>query len=166
MRAFLLYCCLMLGFSSALAQDVLTDQKGKKQSLSALRADIVVINFWATWCPHCLKEIPALSHFLRTQKKRNRNQKYDAQIIGVAVDNAENVAQFLKKNPVSYPIWLFKGDSIGFMQEWGNATGGLPYTVVVAKKCAFRQPILGVVGEKELDLALKEARHACEKTKP
>ena len=95
-------------------------------SSSEWQGKIVVINFWATWCPSCLKEIPA---FMALQS-RYGNEK--VQFVGIALDDVAAVSVFQEKTGVNYPL-LIAGDWAGFAlaKKLGNIMSAIPYTVVV-----------------------------------
>ncbi|MXS79961.1 MULTISPECIES: TlpA family protein disulfide reductase [Nitrosomonas] len=95
------------------------DSAGKTHTLSDYKGKWVLVNFWATWCPPCLKEIPDLS---RLSQERN-----DIVIIGIAMeyDNTKDVMQFVKKMAISYPIVL--GDRAAAAQI-GDDISMLPST--------------------------------------
>jgi thiol-disulfide isomerase/thioredoxin len=84
----------------------------------------LVLNFWATWCPPCIKEMPALDRFREPCGTR-------WEVVGLAVDGPTPVREFLQRVPVSFPIGLagFGGADLG--KRLGNQTGGLPFTVVL-----------------------------------
>jgi thiol-disulfide isomerase/thioredoxin len=96
--------------------------------LADLRGRPLLINFWATWCPPCVKEMPMLDAFARAQAARGAA---GWQVIGLAVDGPTPVREFLKKTPVSFPIGLAGFGGTELARQMGNATGGLPYTVVL-----------------------------------
>jgi thiol-disulfide isomerase/thioredoxin len=92
--------CLTLSLSNAQAVGfTFTDHMGKKLTLSDYKGKWVVINFWATWCPPCLKEIPDLVSLYESRKK-------DVMVIGVAMDyrNPKTVLKFVDSMSISYPI--------------------------------------------------------------
>ena len=75
----------------------LRNETGKVVALSEFRGQIVVLNFWATWCPPCLEEMPSLNRFAE------KYQGKGIQVIGVSVDeNAEAYDEFLAKNQISF----------------------------------------------------------------
>lgn len=127
------------------------------QSVQALKAPVRVINLWATWCGPCRKEMPAMSAWYQTQKKGS------VDMVGIALDTPENIGKFLKTTPVSYPVWRYTGaSSRQFMKSFGNQIGVLPFTVVEAPKCGFRQTITGEVNAKSLHAALLAAKAKCQ----
>ncbi|MDH4394594.1 MAG: TlpA disulfide reductase family protein [Limnobacter sp.] len=101
---------------------------GTSLDLGALEGKITVLNFWATWCPPCVEEMPELDELYTELKTKN------IELIGIAVDSPSNVNEFLKKTKVSYPIVLagLGGTELG--KKMGNNQGGLPYTVVLDEK--------------------------------
>ncbi|HEX5484569.1 MAG TPA: TlpA disulfide reductase family protein [Limnobacter sp.] len=99
--------------------------KGGSLDLAALRGKKVVLNFWATWCPPCVEEMPELSALYPALKAQQ------VELIGIAVDNTANVNTFLEKTPVSYPVALAGFGGSELAEKLGNSQGGLPFTVVL-----------------------------------
>lgn len=98
---------------------------GGELSMSDLRGRAMVLNFWASWCAPCVREMPELDRFHR---------QYSAQgwsVVGLAIDNAEPVREFLQRTPVTFPIGLATAQGASLMRRLGNAQGGLPFTVVL-----------------------------------
>jgi thiol-disulfide isomerase/thioredoxin len=102
----------------------LPDLSGQQMASNAWAGKVVVLNFWATWCPPCLREMPMLDEL---QRGVGPGQ---LQVVGIAIDSPEAVQRFLSENQVSYPILLGDADTVGLSRRLGNRTGGLPFTVV------------------------------------
>lgn len=85
----------------------------------------VVVNFWATWCPPCVHELPLLEVFWR------EHQSAQWTVIGVAVDQAQSVAKFMQKQPLSFPVVLGGADALQHSKALGNLAGGLPFSVLL-----------------------------------
>lgn len=103
----------------------------------------LVLNFWATWCPPCVKEMPDLEVL---------HKKYDAaHFVGLAVDTAANVRKFGEKVQVSYPLLLAGHGGIKLMRDLGNKQGGLPFTVVFDAQGRIAERILGQVEPAKLE---------------
>ncbi len=98
--------------------------KGETLKLANFRGKPLVLNFWATWCPPCVEEMPLLDAFFR------QNVSKGWQVIGLAIDQPSLVKRFMGQFPVDYPIALggMNGSELGRLL--GNAQGGLPFTVV------------------------------------
>ena len=98
---------------------------GTTLAMQSLRGKPLVLNFWATWCPPCVEELPLLDGFYR------ENAPKSWQVVGLAIDQPSAVRKFLERTPVSFPIALagLGGTELG--HALGNLGGGLPFTVVV-----------------------------------
>jgi thiol-disulfide isomerase/thioredoxin len=106
-------------------------------SMATLRGRPLVLNFWATWCPPCVREMPALDRFYRD----HRNQGW--QVLGLAADNAAAVRDFLVRAPVAFPIVLAGFEGIDLSRRLGNLSGGLPFTVVFDDQGRVRHRHIG-----------------------
>ena len=101
------------------------DLAGEQVALERWRGRLLVVNFWATWCPPCLREIPA---FIELQ---DRYADRGLQFVGIALDQTEAVAPFVADKSMNYPVLVGNEDVVRFMQALGNSIGGLPYTAVI-----------------------------------
>lgn len=106
----------------------LPDLSGRQHSISEWPGKILVINFWASWCPPCLKEIP---DFIALQEQYKAQ---GVQFIGIALEDKESVAQFLSTNNINYPILLGGDNGIALTQQLGNSVGAIPYTLIVDRQ--------------------------------
>jgi thiol-disulfide isomerase/thioredoxin len=98
---------------------------GSTQAAKSWQGKPLVLNFWATWCPPCVEELPLLNDFYRTNKAKGW------QMIAIAADSESKVKQFLSKEPLEIPISILGADAISWSKDLGNLTGGLPFTVVL-----------------------------------
>ena len=145
-----------LGAQTASAADLQSWNSDTPQMQESLKAPVRVINLWATWCGPCRKEMPEMSSWYKAQKKGS------VDMVGIALDSTENIGKFLKQTPVSYPVWRYTGaDSRNFMKTFGNNVGVLPFTVVEAPKCGYKQTITGEVNAKKLTEAVNLAKGKC-----
>lgn len=96
---------------------------GGELTLAALRGRPLLLNFWATWCPPCIREMPEIDRFARQFAANGW------QVLGLAVDQEKPVRDFLDRNPVGYPIALAGFDGIALSRRLGNDAGALPFTV-------------------------------------
>jgi thiol-disulfide isomerase/thioredoxin len=95
---------------------------GGELALASLRGRPLVLNFWASWCAPCVREMPALDRF--------RREFPGWQVLGLAIDRAEAVREFLARTPVGFPIALAGIEGTQLARELGNEQGGLPFTAL------------------------------------
>lgn len=117
---------------------------GSSVAMAAFRGRKLVINFWATWCPPCIEELPMLNAFHLAQQANGWT------VLGLAVDQMEPVQRFLKRQPLSFPIAVLGAHGLAVTQSLGNPTGSLPYTAVVGADGGWVQRKLGKVNENDL----------------
>lgn len=117
---------------------------GAGMPLRALRGRPLVVNFWATWCPPCVKEMPELDRFAREYGGRGW------QVVGVAIDQSEPVQTFLKQTPVSFPIVLAGNEGLSWVRRFGNPAGGLPFSVQFGPEGRIARRKLGATTFEEL----------------
>jgi thiol-disulfide isomerase/thioredoxin len=129
---------------SALTRAVLPDLSGDPTSLDRWRGKVIVVNFWASWCPPCREEIPGL---VRTQQKFAAN---GLQIVGIAVDSAEKSRQAAMEMGINYPVLVAGMETIDLTRKLGNRAGGLPYTVVLDREGSLVTSHLGLISEADL----------------
>jgi thiol-disulfide isomerase/thioredoxin len=110
---------------AALWQGKFTTPGGQPLSLGPWRGQPLVVNFWASWCPPCVRELPQFDRFAREYGPRGWR------VVGLALDNPQAVREFLQRVPVSYPIGLAGLDGSALMAGLGNDQGALPFTVVL-----------------------------------
>ena len=121
-----------------------TQPDGQILAMATLRGTPLVLNFWATWCPPCIKEMPELDRFAKAFAARG------GRVLGLAVDNPAAVRQFLARTPISYTIGLAGFEGSELSRQLGNATGALPFTAVFGRTGAVVQRKLGETSFDEL----------------
>ena len=98
---------------------------GQSLEMASLKGKSLLINFWATWCPPCVEELPLINRFYQ------ENSKNGWRVLGLAVDQKAAVNRFLAKMPLNFPVVLAGLSGVDLSKSLGNLSGGLPFTVVV-----------------------------------
>ena len=98
--------------------------QGPGVAMAELRGRPLLLNFWATWCPPCVEELPMLDAFQRQQPAQGW------QVLGLAVDQVGAVRAFLERHPLSFAIGLAGPGGLGLSRQLGNSSGGLPFSVL------------------------------------
>ena len=103
----------------------LTDINGMKISINGLRGKKTLINFWATWCRPCRKEMPMLNGLYLSQNPA------DLSVVGIAIDKPEKVIQFVAELGIDFPIMVGQSEAYEIMKILGNEALTLPYTILI-----------------------------------
>jgi thiol-disulfide isomerase/thioredoxin len=117
---------------------------GSWLDIASLRGKPLLVNFWATWCTPCVKEMPLLDAF------HAQHRTAGWQVLGLAVDSAESVNQFLSRIPVQFQIGLAGVQGIALARSLGNEEGGLPFSLAFDKQGSIMGRKLGALTESEL----------------
>ena len=130
--------------TAAFWQQQFDTPQGASLAWSALQGQPIVLNFWATWCPPCVKEMPELDRFHREFSAKGWK------VVGLAVDGPTPVREFLAKVQVGFDIGLAGFGGTELAQTLGNTVGGLPFTVLIDAQGRVRHRIMGVTNLAQL----------------
>jgi thiol-disulfide isomerase/thioredoxin len=126
----------------------LEDHFGVWQPFAQWRGKVLVVNFWATWCPPCIEEMSAFSRLSREWAAKG------VQFVGIGVDHADKIREFAKGKEVAYPLLIGTPEMMETAVNMGNSARGLPFTVVIDSNGHLRRAHLGRLAESELALIL------------
>ena len=118
--------------------------EGAALDVAQFQGKPLLLNFWATWCPPCVEELPLLDAFYR------ENSAKGWQVLGVAIDRVEAVQVFLRKTSVTFPVAMagLGGTELG--RTFGNQAGGLPFTVVLGADGTVAHRKMGQITHQDL----------------
>ena len=118
---------------------------GSEVSLKTWQNKIIVLNFWATWCPPCREEMPELS------KMQDQYKNQNLVIIGLSTEDLDTTKNFIAEHPVSYPVLAGDMQAMNFAESLGNNQSILPYTVVIDQKGQLVKTFFGRVNQTLLE---------------
>lgn len=134
------------------------DLSGKQRFSNEWKAKVLVLNFWASWCPPCREETPL---FVELQEQYQSN---NVKFVGIAVDDVEPVQEFADTYGVNYPILMGDIKAITLSRKLGNRFEGLPFTVVAAPGGKVLLTHAGGMTREQLEPVLRQAIDASRRT--
>ncbi|WP_399681931.1 TlpA family protein disulfide reductase, partial [Xenophilus sp.] len=126
--------------------------EGGELRMDALRGQPLLVNFWATWCPPCVEELPMLDRFFRDQAANGW------QVIGLAIDQPSAVRKFLARLPLAFPVGLAGLQGTELVKSMGNPGGGLPFSLLIGKDGQVAKRKIGQLEPADLE-AWRRAVH-------
>ncbi|WP_088285470.1 TlpA disulfide reductase family protein [Ideonella sp. A 288] len=126
--------------------------EGGEVALADFRRQPLLINFWATWCPPCVRELPAIDRLAREQAASG------LKVLALAIDGPTPVREFLQRTPLKVPVGLAGMDGIELTRQLGNTKGGLPFTVLVSADGRVTHRKVGETSLEELNGWLKPSK--------
>jgi thiol-disulfide isomerase/thioredoxin len=130
----------------------LKDLAGKPTSISAWGGKSLVINFWATWCAPCRREIPLLKELAAEWTGR------DLTVIGVAVDYRDKVQEFAGRFKIDYPVLIGEQDALDVAAQFGMDSPAFPFTVFTDRRGEVVALFVGELHRPQVDFILSEVQ--------
>jgi thiol-disulfide isomerase/thioredoxin len=106
----------------------------------------LLVNFWATWCPPCIEELPLINAFY------NKNRANGWQVIGLAIDKPAAVRAFLRQTPLDFPVVVEPLGGTELARQLGNPSGSLPFSIAINAQGGIVQRKLGRLNPEDLGL--------------
>lgn len=122
-----------------------SDADGRMQPMVQWQGQAIVVNFWATWCPPCLEEMPELS------RMHSQYRQQGLVVLGISSDEPGKIREFAAKTPVSYPLLSGELAAMPLSESLGNNKGILPYTVIIAPNGSIAKTYFGLVNQTLLE---------------
>ena len=122
---------------------------GQWQKLAAWKGKVLVVNYWATWCPPCREEMPMFSAL---------HEKYQAngvQFVGIGIDSVDKIREYQMSEKIAYPLLVGTLDAMRNSQGLGNTAQALPFTVLINRQGQLDTVKLGKFTEAELEARLQ-----------
>ena len=135
-----------------LPQFQLADRDGQLRSLADWPDKSLIVNFWATWCAPCRREIPLL------QQLQREHAAEGFQVVGIAVDFRDKVLAYASDMQIDYPLLIGEQEALDAAAAFGVATVGLPFTVFSDARGRIVTAHLGELTAAEADLILDAVR--------
>jgi len=128
----------------------LGNHEGELVTSADFSGKTILVNFWATWCAPCRHEMPILMDLQREYGEQG------LQVVGIALDDVQNVRHFVQKYGISYPILVGAADAMATSAAYGNVEGVLPYSVLVDKGGVIRWQYTGEINPGDVSRLLSD----------
>lgn len=125
--------------SEALFASSFVDAKGAPQTIAQWRGKVLVVNFWASWCPPCMDEMPSLNTFHQQYAAKG------AQLVGISAEDIDTLKQFKPQASIGYPLLAGDAQAMPLAQSLGNNRSILPFTAVIDKSGRIATILFGKV---------------------
>ena len=140
------------GVPDVLPDFTLGDIDGQPRSIRSWQGKSMIVNFWATWCAPCRREIPLL------KKIQAEHGAEGFQIVGVAVDFRDDVVKYAKDIGIDYPVLIGEEDGLEAVNKFGQGSLGFPFTVFTDNQQRIVVFHLGEIHEPEAEVLLDAVR--------
>jgi thiol-disulfide isomerase/thioredoxin len=138
---------------SALPEFALKDLSGKSTPISTWGGKSLMINFWATWCAPCRREVPLLKALATDWAGR------DLTVVGIAVDHRDKVEEFVARFKIDYPILIGDQDALDVAAKFGMDSPAFPFTVFTDRRGEVVALFLGELHRRQADFILSEVQN-------
>jgi thiol-disulfide isomerase/thioredoxin len=135
-----------------LPEFTLGDLSGAQRSIRSWPGKSMIVNFWATWCAPCRREIP----LLRELQKQHGEEGF--QVVGVAVDFRDDVIKYAQEIGIDYPVLIGEQDGLDAVNKFGQGALGFPFTVFTASDGRIVLFHLGEIKKDQVDVLLGAVR--------
>jgi peroxiredoxin len=128
----------------------LPDLDGRMHTIGEWDGKVLLVNFWATWCPPCRQEIP---DFIDV-RKRYHDRGFE--IVGVAIDDPDSVRDYVDVLEIDFPVLHGQAEASAIARQYGNHTNALPYSALIDRQGRIRFSGAGRIPRQSLEQAVKQ----------
>ncbi|MEA5446053.1 TlpA disulfide reductase family protein [Gammaproteobacteria bacterium AB-CW1] len=139
------------GLAEELPSFSMPDPEGNERHVDEWEGDILVINFWGTWCAPCREEVPLLVELQENYADQG------VTVLGIALDEAEPVIRFAEDYGINYPLMVGENETLEVLEAFGSSTLGLPHTFVVDRNGKIVNFHLGLIVDEDVPPLLAPA---------
>ncbi len=122
----------------------LLDKSGQMQAMSQWKGKPLIINFWASWCVPCVKEMPELAALQKELSPKG------IELIGIGIDSPDKIREFASEHQIAYPLLIGGMEGTELSRQLGNQTGGLPFTILIGADGKVKKTYLGLLKFQQL----------------
>jgi thiol-disulfide isomerase/thioredoxin len=140
------------GLATTLPEFSLLNKAGEKQSIQSWPGKSLIVNFWATWCAPCRKEIPLLKEINKTEAKNG------IQVVGIAIDFRDDVLKYAGEIGIDYPLLMGEQDGLAAAEAFGIESLGLPFTVFTDNQGRVVTLVLGELTKPKMKVLINAVK--------
>jgi thiol-disulfide isomerase/thioredoxin len=138
--------------AATLPEFSLSNRAGEKQSIRSWPGKSMIVNFWATWCGPCRKEIPLLKEIAKDEASAG------FQVVGIAIDFRDDVLKYADDIKIDYPILIGEQEGLAAADAFGVDSAGLPFTAFTDEKGRIVTIFMGELNRAKIDAILSDVK--------
>ncbi|MBD3669545.1 MAG: TlpA family protein disulfide reductase [Gammaproteobacteria bacterium] len=127
----------------------LPDTEGKMRNIAEWDGKVILLNFWASWCPPCREELPDFVRLYEDYKDKG------FMVVGVGIDKRQDLVDFMNSMGVEYPVMVSETEGIRIAQAYGNKIGALPYSVIIDREGRIVESHISLLTYEDVEQSIK-----------
>lgn len=127
----------------------LPDTEGRMRHIGEWDGQVILLNFWASWCPPCREELPDFVRLYEDYRDKG------FMVVGVGIDKRQDLVDFMNTMGVEYPVMVSETEGINIAQAYGNNVGALPYSVIIDREGRIVETHISLLTYEDVARAIK-----------